>query len=68
MSAILMQGLYMQNSLEIKKLQVQLLQVSAAKAELELRIEERLEEINRIKEHIKISEAKETELKEQLRK
>lgn len=54
------------NSLEIKKLQVELLRVSAAKAELELRIEERLDEIHRIKEHIAISEAKEKELKEKL--
>lgn len=56
----------MQNSLEIKKIQVELLRVSAAKAELELRIEERLDEINRLKEHIKISESKEKELKEKL--
>jgi len=56
----------MQNSLEIKKIQVELLRVSASKAELELRIEERLEEIERIKEHIKISEAKEKELKDKL--
>ena len=56
----------MQNKLEIKKIQVELLRVSAAKAELELRIDERLEEIERIREHIKISEAKEIELKEKL--
>lgn len=54
----------MQNSsLEIKKLQVELLRVSAAKAELELRIEERLDEIERVKEHIKVSEAREKELR-----
>lgn len=57
----------MQNSLELKKLKVELLRVSAAKAELELRIEERLDEIERIKEHIKISEAKEVELKEKIK-
>lgn len=58
---------FMQNNLEIKKMQVELLRVSAAKAELELRIDERLEEINRIKESIKISEAKEVELKDKLK-
>jgi hypothetical protein len=57
----------MLNNLDKKKLQVELLRVSAAKAELELRVDERLEEIERIKEHIKISEAKEVELKEKLR-
>lgn len=54
-------------SLEKKKTQVELMRVQASKAELELRVEERLEEIERIKEHIKISEAKEIELKEKLR-
>lgn len=56
----------MQSNLDIKKMQVELLRVSASKAELELRIDERLEEIERIKEHIKVSEAKEIELKEKL--
>lgn len=54
--------------LEKKKMSVELLQVSAAKASLELRIEERLEEIERLKESIKVSEAKEIELKEKLMK
>jgi hypothetical protein len=58
----------MLNSLDTKKLQVELLRVSASKAELELRVEERLEEIERLKEHIKISELKEIELKEKLKK
>lgn len=52
--------------LEIKKIQVELLRVSAAKAELELRVDERLDEIERLKEHIKISENKEIELKQKL--
>lgn len=56
----------MQNNLETKKMQVELLRVSAGKAELELRIEMALDEIERLKEHIKISEAKETELKNKL--
>ena len=48
--------------LEIKRKKVELLRVSAAKAELELRIHERMEEVERLQEHIKVSEAKETEL------
>lgn len=48
--------------LELKRKKVELLRVSAAKAELELRIHERLEEIERLKEHIAVSEAKEIEL------
>ena len=48
--------------LELKKLRVELLNVQAAKASLELRVEERLEEIERIKEHIEISKNKEKEL------
>lgn len=48
--------------LDLKKMKVELLQVQAAKASLELRIEERLDEIERLKEHIIISEAKEKEL------
>lgn len=53
--------------LEKEKLKVELLRVSAAKAELEFRILERLDEIERIKEHVKISEAKEIELKEKIK-
>lgn len=53
-------------SLDIKRLKVELVRVGAAKAELELRIEERMEEIERIKEHIKISEAKEAELQQKI--
>lgn len=49
-------------SLDLKRKKVELLRVSAAKAELELRVHERLEEIERIQEHVKISEAKELEL------
>lgn len=52
--------------LDLKRLKVELIRVNAAKAELELRVEERLDEIERIKEHIKISEAKEIELKEKI--
>lgn len=58
----------MQSNLEIKKLQVELLRVSAAKAELELRIDEHMEDIKRLKEHIEKSELRENELKTELNK
>lgn len=54
------------NALEIKKLKVELLRVNAAKAELELKIEERLEEIERLKEHIKVSENKVKEIEDKI--
>jgi predicted phage-related endonuclease len=54
-------------SLDLKKIKVELLQVQAAKASLELRIEERLDEIQRIKETIAVSEAKEKELEEKIK-
>jgi hypothetical protein len=53
-------------SLELKKIKVELIQVQAAKASLELRVEERLDEIERIKETIAVSEKKEQELIEKL--
>lgn len=54
-------------SLELKKLSVELLNVQAAKASLELRVDERLDEIERIKEHIAVSALKEQELKEKIK-
>lgn len=51
------------NSLELKRLKLDLIKVGAAKAELQFKIEERLEDIKRIQDNIKISEAKEDELK-----
>ncbi len=48
--------------LDLKRKEVELLRVSAAKADIELRIQERMEEIERLQENIKISEAKEIEL------
>lgn len=48
--------------LEIKKIKSELSRVVAAKDELDCRIHERLEEIERLKEHMKIQEAKEIEL------
>lgn len=50
-------------NLDLKKIKVELLRVSAAKAELELRIEESLENIKRLQDNIDISTAKEEELK-----
>lgn len=50
----------------MKKLKVELLQVEAARASLELRIEEKLDEIARIKESIEISEKRESELKNKI--
>lgn len=49
--------------LELKRLKLDLVKVGAAKAELQFKIEERLEDIKRIEDNIKISEAKEEELK-----
>jgi len=49
--------------LELKKLQVELLRVSASKGEMELRIAERLDEVARLEEHVKVQVAKEEELK-----
>lgn len=41
-------------SLELKKKKLELIKVQAAQAELEFRIEEKLEEIERIKAHIQV--------------
>ena len=53
-------------SLELKKMKVELLNVSAAKAGLELRIEENLDNIKRLEANIEISTAKEEELKQKI--
>lgn len=52
----------MADTLEIKKLKAELARVVSAKLDLDLRMEERLDEIRRIKEHIAVQEAKEQEL------
>jgi hypothetical protein len=52
--------------LELKRIKLELINVAAARHGLEFKIEERLDEINRLKEHIKIQEAKEAELKEKI--
>ena len=53
-------------SLEIKKVQVELMRVKTARMELEMRIEERKEEIARMEEHIAIQEKREEELQAKL--
>jgi hypothetical protein len=52
--------------LELKRLKLELINVAAARHGLEFRIEERLDEIERLKEHVKVQEAKEAELKEKI--
>jgi hypothetical protein len=48
--------------LELKKVKLELVKVQAARCELEYRVEERLEEIDRIKSNIQIQLNKEAEL------
>lgn len=54
-------------SLEIKKKQTELLRVQAARAELELKIMEREQDIERLRDAIKIQTDKEAELTESLK-
>lgn len=54
------------DSLEIKKIKAELARVTAAKLEMEYRIEERLQEIERLKEQVKLQNAKEQELTNKL--
>lgn len=56
----------MDKKFEKKRVELELLKVSTAKAELEFKIEERLQEIERIKEHIVIQEKRQYELKQQI--
>jgi hypothetical protein len=51
------------SNLELKKLEVELKRVDAARAELELRKEEALEQISKFEEHIEIQLKREAELK-----
>lgn len=55
------------NDLERKKTNVELLRVSAAKAEMEYLIAQKEEEIERLNVNIKIQETKEQELREKLK-
>ena len=52
--------------LDKKRKQLEYSRVQLAKQELELKIEERLDEIERLKEHIKIQIKREEELKKEL--
>lgn len=56
----------MAKSLEKKRTELELVRVGAARADLEFRIEEALDQIEKYKELIKIQVAKEEELKQKL--
>lgn len=49
-------------NLELKRIRVELLKVGAARAELEMRIEEYMENVKRLEDSIAIQKAKEDEL------
>ena len=51
---------------EIKKLKLEIARVTTAKMELELRMDERLQEIENLKQYIAAQEAKEKELQDKL--
>ena len=50
------------DSIELKKLKAELARVVSAKLDLDLRVDTSLEEIERLRSHIAIQEAKEQEL------
>lgn len=50
------------SKLEVKRMEVEILRVQAASSEMELKIDERFEEIERLKSHILIQEARVIEL------
>lgn len=53
--------------LDRKKLEVQLKRIEATIAELELKVEERKEDINRIEEHIALQYKQQNEIKAKLK-
>lgn len=53
--------------LEKRKKEVELARVRTARMELELKIDERLDEIERLKQHIQIQIDKENELEKELK-
>jgi hypothetical protein len=53
-------------SIELKRKKLELSRVQTAKMELEFKIEERMEEINRLKEHVKVQAEKELQLIKEL--
>ena len=56
----------MLSEFEMKKLKLEIIRVSAAKSELEFKIDERLEDIKRIKENIEVQEKRLKELEQKL--
>lgn len=58
----------MLSALEKKRIEVEIMKVDAAKANLELTLLEREDEMTRIKNHIRIQEERLTELKDKLAK
>jgi len=52
--------------LEIKRMKLEIVRVAAARSELEFRIEERLDEIARLKGQIQVQVNRENELKEKI--
>lgn len=54
-------------SIEKMKKELELKKVEIAKEELELRIEERMEDVRRMQEHIKVQEQKAQELRDELK-
>lgn len=55
------------DTLERKKLEVQLKRIDATIAELELKVDERKEDIKRIEDHIQLQKDLENEIKEKLK-
>jgi hypothetical protein len=53
-------------SLDSKRKKLELMQVKTARMALEFKIDERLEEIERLKEHVKIQIEKENQLAKEL--
>ena len=53
-------------SMEKRKKEAELMRVKAARLELEIKVDEKLEEIERIKAHIDIQLAKEAELEKEV--
>ena len=56
----------MATPLELKKVKAELLRVQAAKADMEVRVEDHMENISRLNANIEISQVKEDELLKQL--
>ena len=52
--------------IELKRMKLELIKVAAARAELEFKVEERLEDIERIKKSIQAQMDRETELTNQI--